>query len=98
VASELALEVEVGVATDVPVALLLEYDQMLGLLGSALRTSAQLSAGVAVATAAAELPPPRVSAILAEHALHLCTCSQTFVESTHKSDLTLQSFNIRKDI
>jgi hypothetical protein len=46
----------------------------------------------------AELPPPGVPAVLAEHALHLCACSQTFVERTHTSDLTLQSFSIRKDI
>jgi hypothetical protein len=54
--------------------------------------------GVVVATVAAELPPPGVPAVLAEHALHLCACSQTFVERTHTSDLTLQSFSIRKDI
>jgi hypothetical protein len=50
-----------------------------------------------VATAA-ELPPPGVPAALAEHVLHLGACSQTSVESTHISDLTLQSFSIRKDI
>jgi hypothetical protein len=42
-----------------------------------------------VATAAAELHLPRVPAVLAKHALHLCACSQTYVEITHKSDLTL---------
>jgi hypothetical protein len=36
--------------------------------------------------------------VLAEHASHLCACSQTSVETTHISDLTLQSFSIRKDI
>jgi hypothetical protein len=50
-----------------------------------------------VATAA-ELHLPRVPAVLVEHALHLDACSQTSVESTHTSDLTLQSFSIRKDI
>jgi hypothetical protein len=35
VVSELALEVEVGVAAAVPAALLLGSDQLLGLLGSA---------------------------------------------------------------
>jgi hypothetical protein len=50
-----------------------------------------------VATAA-ELHLRGVPAVLAEHALHLGACSQTSVESTHKSDLTLQSFNIRKDV
>jgi hypothetical protein len=54
--------------------------------------------GVAVATAAAELPPPGVPAVLAKHVLHLCACSQTSVESTHTSNLTLQPFSIRKDI
>jgi hypothetical protein len=51
-----------------------------------------------VANAAAELPLPGVPAALAEHASHLCACSQTSVEITHISDLTLQSFSIRKDI
>jgi hypothetical protein len=51
-----------------------------------------------VANAAAELPPIGVPAALAEHASHLCACSQTSVESTYISDLTLQSFSIRKDI
>jgi hypothetical protein len=64
----------VGVAAAAPAALLLGSDQLFGLLGSASRTSAQLSSGVAVATAA-ELPPPGVFAVLAEHALHLCVCS-----------------------
>jgi hypothetical protein len=50
-----------------------------------------------VATAA-ELPPPRVPTAPAEHVFRLCAYSQTSVESTHTSDLTLQSFNIRKDI
>jgi hypothetical protein len=36
--------------------------------------------------------------VLAEHAFHLYTYFQTSVESTHTSDLTLQSFSIRKDI
>jgi hypothetical protein len=88
VASELALEVEVGVAAAAPAALLLGSDQSLGLLGSASRTSAQWSSGVAVATTA-ELPPLGVPATSAEHAFHLCTCSQTSVESTHTSDLTM---------
>jgi hypothetical protein len=65
----------VGVAAAAPAALLLGSDQLFGLLGSASRTSTQLSSGVAVATAAAELPPPRALAVLAEHALHLCVCS-----------------------
>jgi hypothetical protein len=51
-----------------------------------------------VATVAAGLHPLGVPAVLAEHASHLCACSQTSVEITHISDLTLQSFNIRKDI
>jgi hypothetical protein len=52
---------------------------------------------VAVAIAV-ELHLPGVPAVPAEHALHLCVCSQTSVENTHTSDLTLQSFSIRKDI
>jgi hypothetical protein len=86
------------VAAAAPAALLLGSNQSLGLLASALGTSAQWSSGVAVATAAAELPLPGVPAVPAEHALHLCACSQTSIESTHTSDLTLQSFSIRKDI
>jgi hypothetical protein len=97
VASGLAPEVEVGVAAATPVASLLRSDQSLGLLGSALGTSAQWSSEVAVATAV-ELHLPRVPAALSEHVVHLGACSQTSVESTHISDLTLQSFNIRKDI
>jgi hypothetical protein len=97
VASGLAPEVEVGVAAATPAALLLRSDQSLGLLGSASRTSAQWSSGVAVATAA-ELHLPGGPTALAEHALHLDACSQTSVESTHISDLTPQSFSIRKDI
>jgi hypothetical protein len=53
--------------------------------------------GVGVVTVA-ELPPPRVHAAPAEYAIHLYACSQTSVESTHTSDLTMQSFNIRKYI
>jgi hypothetical protein len=97
VASGLAPEVEVGVAAVVLAASLLKSNQLLGLLESASETFAQWSSVVAVATTA-ELHLPRVPAVLAEHALHLCACSQTSVESTHTSDLTLQSFNIRKDI
>jgi hypothetical protein len=96
VASELAHEVEVGVATAAPAALLLKSDQWLGLLGFALGTSSQWSSGAAVATVA-ELPPLGVLAAPAEHVFHLCTCSQTSVESTYTSDLTLQSFSIRND-
>jgi hypothetical protein len=67
VASGLAPEVEVGVAS---AASLLGSGQLLGPLGSASGTSTQLSSGVAVATAA-ELHLPEVPAVLAEHALHL---------------------------
>jgi hypothetical protein len=88
----------VGVAAAALVALLLMSDQLPELPEFASRTSAQWSSRVAVANAAAELPPPGVPTALAEHASHLCTCSQTSVETIHISDLTLQSFNIRKDI
>ena len=95
-ASRLALEAVVAAAA--PAALLLRFDQLPGLLGSASGTFAQWSSGVAVANAAAGLPPLGVPAVVAEHASHLCACSQTSVETTHISDLTLQSFSIRKDI
>jgi hypothetical protein len=97
VASGLALEAKVRVATAAPTTSLLRSNQLLGLLGSVLGTSAQWSLGVAVAIAA-ELHLHGVPALPAEHALHLCACSQSSVESTHTSDLTLQSFSIRKDI
>jgi hypothetical protein len=98
VASGLALEAEAGVAAAAPAALLLRSDQLLGLLEYASGTFAQWSSVVVVATAATELHLPGVPAVLAEHALHLCACSQTYVEITHISDLTLQSFSIRKDV
>jgi hypothetical protein len=66
-----------------PTASLLRSDQLLGLLGSASGTFAQWSSGVAVANAAAELPPLGVPTVLAEHASHLCACSQTSIEITH---------------
>jgi hypothetical protein len=98
-ASGLAPEVEVGVAAAVPAASLLRSDQSLGLLGSTSGTSAQWSSGVGVGVAtAAELHLPRVPTAPAKHAFHLSVCSQTSVESTHKSDPTPQSFIIRKDI
>jgi hypothetical protein len=87
-ASGLALGAEVGVAAAAPTASLLKSDQLLGLLESASGTSPQWSSGVVVATAT-ELHLPGVPTVLAEHALHLCAYSQTSVESTHISDLTL---------
>jgi hypothetical protein len=83
VASRLAPEAEAVVAAAAPAASLLKSTQLLGLLESASRTFAQWSSVVAVATAAAELHLPGVPVVLAEHALHLCTCSQTYVEITH---------------
>jgi hypothetical protein len=85
----------VGVAA---AASLLRFDQLLGLLVSASGTFAQWSSVVVVAVAAAELHLPEVSVVLAEHALHLSACSQTSVEVIHISDLTLQSFSIRKGV
>jgi hypothetical protein len=87
--------VEVVVAA--PIAKLLESDQSLGLSGSALEIYARLSLGVVVATAA-EVLHPRVPVALAGHAFHLGACCQTSIESIHTSDLTLQTFSIRKDI
>jgi hypothetical protein len=71
------------VAAAALVALLLRSSQLPGLLGSASRTFVQWSSVVAVANVAAELPPLGVPAVLAEHASHLCPCSQTSVEITH---------------
>jgi hypothetical protein len=88
----------VAVAAAEPAASLLMSDHLPGLPVSASRTSAQWSSGVAVANAAAELPPLGVPTALAMHASHLCACSQTSVGITHISVLTLQSFSIRKDI
>jgi hypothetical protein len=62
---------------------LLMSDQLPELPGSASRTSAQWSSGVAVANAAAGLLPLGVPAVQAEHASHLCVCSQTSVGITH---------------
>jgi hypothetical protein len=98
VASGLALEAEVVVVVAEPAASLLMSNQLPELPRFASKTSAQWSSGVAVANAAAELPPPGVPTALAEHASHLWACSLTSVEITHISDLTLQSFSIRKDI
>jgi hypothetical protein len=83
VASELALEAEAMVAAAAPAALLLGSVQLPNLLESASRTFAQWSSVVAVANAIVELPPLGVPAVLAEHASHLCACSQTSVEITH---------------
>jgi hypothetical protein len=83
VASGLAPEAEAVVAAAAPAASLLGFDQLLGLLESASGTFAQWSSGVAVANAAAELPPLGVPAVLAEHASHICACSQTSVKITH---------------
>jgi hypothetical protein len=88
VAFGLALEAEAGVAAAAPAASLLRSNQLLGLLESASGTFAQWSSVVAMATAA-ELHLPGVPAVPTEHALHLCACSQAFVEITHTSDLTL---------
>jgi hypothetical protein len=47
-------------------------------------------------TTAAGVPRPVVLAALAVHAFHLDAYCQTSVESIHTSDLTLQSFSIKK--
>jgi hypothetical protein len=71
------------VAGAAPAAWLLRSDQLPGLLGFASRTYAQWSSRVAVANAAAGLLPLGVPAVQAEHASHLCVCSQTSIEITH---------------
>jgi hypothetical protein len=97
-ASKLALEALVGVAAAAPAALLLRSNQFPELPESTSRTFAQWSSGVAVANAPMELPPLGVPTVPTEQASLLCACSQTSVETIHISDLTLQSFSIRKDI
>jgi hypothetical protein len=82
-ASGLAREAEAVVAAAATAASLLGIDQMLVLLESTSGTFAQWSSGLAVANATAELPSLGVPAVLAEHASHLCACSQTSVEITH---------------
>jgi hypothetical protein len=96
-ASALAVDVEVEVAVTTPVEWLPESGQSLGLLESASERSARLSLGVVVATVAG-VPHPVVPTALPRHAFHLGACCQTSVESIHTSNLTLQSFSIRKDI
>jgi hypothetical protein len=71
------------VASAAPAAWLLRSNQLSGLLGSASRTFAHWSSMVAVANAAAGLPPLGVPTVQAQHASHLCACSQTSVEITH---------------
>jgi hypothetical protein len=83
VASGLAPKAEAVVAAAALAASLLGSDQLPELLESASGTFAQWSSVVAVANAAAGLPPLGVPAVLAEHASHLCTCSQTYVEIAH---------------
>jgi hypothetical protein len=88
VASELASEVEVGVAAAAPAALLLKSGQFLGLSGFASGTYVQCSSRVAVVTTT-EVPPPEMPATPVEHAFHLYACFQTSIEGTHISDLTM---------
>jgi hypothetical protein len=71
------------VAAVAPTAWLLRSNQLPGLLESASRTTAPWSSGVAVANADAGLLPLGVPVVQAEHASHLCACSQTSVEITH---------------
>jgi hypothetical protein len=92
--SALTIEVEVE-AVVAPVVWLPGSDQVLKLPESALGTSARLSLGVVVATAAG-VSHPGVPTALVGHAFQLGACCQTSVESIHTSDLTLQSSSIRK--
>jgi hypothetical protein len=71
------------VATAAPAAWLLMSVQLPELLGSASRTSIQWSSRVAVANAAVGLLLLGVPVVLAEHASHLCACSQTSIEIIH---------------
>jgi hypothetical protein len=72
----------VGVAAATLAAWRPESNQSLGLHGSASETSALLSSGVVVATAA-EVPHLAVPAAPAEHAFLLCACCLTSVECNH---------------
>jgi hypothetical protein len=53
--------------------------------------------GVVGEATAAGVPHPVGHAALAGYASHLGGCCQTSVESIHTSELTIQSFSIRKD-
>jgi hypothetical protein len=88
-----ALAIGVGVAIE-PAAWLPESAQWPALPGSASRTSAPLTLGVA-GEAASDFPPAGHAA-LAEHACCIGACCQTSVEDNHTSALILQSFSIRK--
>jgi hypothetical protein len=63
-----------------------ESDQSLGLPESASETSALLSLGAVVATAA-EVPHLAVPAAPTEHASLLCTCCLTSAKCNHTSEL-----------
>jgi hypothetical protein len=90
------------VADVAPAASLLESVQLLGLLESASRIFAQWSSVVAVANATVGLPPLGVPVL--KHLLELARLAPLRLFSdicrncTHKSNLTLQSFSIRKDV
>jgi hypothetical protein len=71
------------VAAAAPAAWLLRSDQLPELLGFASRTFVQWSSVVAVANAAAGLLLLGVPTVQAEHASHLCACSQTSAEIIH---------------
>ena len=66
-----------------------ESDRWLELPESALGTSALLSSGAVVATAA-KVPHLAVLAAPAEHAFLLCACSLTSAECNHTSELIWQ--------
>ena len=83
------------VAAAEPAASLLMSDQFLELPGSASRTSAPLTSGVA-GGAASDFPPAGHAAP-AEHACCIGACCQTSVEDIHTSASILQPFSIRKE-
>jgi hypothetical protein len=62
-----------------------------------MRNICSIVIGVVVATTVG-VPHHVVLTALVGHAIHLDACFQTSVESIHTSDLTLQSFSIRKDM
>ena len=96
-ASALAFKVEVGAVVATLATWRPKSDQSLGLPKSTSETSAILSLGVVVATAA-EVPHPAVPAALAGHASLLCAFCLTSAEGNHISELILQIFQHKKRV
>jgi hypothetical protein len=87
----------VGAAVAAPVACLPKSDQSLGLPKSASETSATLSLGVVVVTAA-EVPHLAVPTALAGHTYLLYAYCLTSAEGNHTSELILQILQHKKRV